>query len=395
MRELLNGMNVLDFTTNVAGPVAVATLADYGANVIKVERPNGGDDNRNFPPMLDGQGFIHFWCNRGKKSITLDLENAENIEIVKKLIQSADVIAESYRPGIMQKFGLSYENVVKIKPNIIYCSVSAYGLVGPYSKRPGYDLIAQAMSGQMDLNGEPDGPPMKSGMTLGDYWAGINAFGAIVTAWYHFKRTGQGQLIDASLLQNLIYNNNAILDYNTGMYTSRKGNDHPDYAPYGVFHGKDNQYAVIAITKDGEWRALAELADIPTALAALDNAGRIAVRAQLKSTLEAWISGFTDINKPLSLMEKAGIPCCKVKDMHEVTSDPHVIKNEWITTVPLPEDIVTMRSWKTRGLNATFSKNPGSPKPSPALGNYVDKVFTDLGMTLDEIEHIRKSWKKK
>ena len=235
MQALLEGVKVLDFTTNVAGPVATATLADYGAEVIKVERPGTGDDNRNFPPMMDGQGFIHFWCNRGKKSITLDLGDPDGKRIVERLVRDCDMVVESYRPGIMKKFGLDYEALSAIKPDLIYCSVSAYGLVGPYAKRPGYDLIAQGMSGHMDLNGEVDGPPMKSGMTLGDYWAGLNTYAALVTAWYHKLETGEGQMIDASLLQNLLFNYSPVLDYNIGQYRTRSGNHSPSPAPYGRF----------------------------------------------------------------------------------------------------------------------------------------------------------------
>ena len=220
--KLFEGMRILDFTTNVSGPAATAYFADYGAEVIKVERPLRGDDNRTFPPMLEGQGTIGFWDNRGKRSIELDMKSPEGLDVARKLVAHCNVVAESYRPGIMKKFGLDYEALKAIKPDIIYLSMPAYGNHGPYAKRPGYDLIAQAVSGQMDLNGEEGGPSMKSGLTLGDYWGGINAFAALATAWYHHQKTGEGQFVESPLVGNLVYQNQAILS----IHKSLKGLRH-------------------------------------------------------------------------------------------------------------------------------------------------------------------------
>lgn len=391
MQDLLSGLRVLDFTTNVAGPVATAMLADYGASVIKVERPVRGDDNRSFPPMMDGQGFIHFWCNRGKQSITIDLGDPDGKRIVEQLVRECDIVVESYRPGIMKKFGMDYESFAAIKPDIIYCSVSAYGLVGPYSKRPGYDLIAQAMSGQMDLNGEADGAPMKSGMTLGDYWAGLNAYSALVTAWFHHMRTGEGQMIDASLLQNLLFNNDTVLDYNIGRYKTRSGNDHPYHAPYGQFRGPDGRYLIICVDRDEVWVRMARLLGHEE-LAGLTEQERIEHRLVHQKMIEEWLGGFETTDQELKALEEAAVPSCKVSNMKEVSTDPHVLENEWLTRVDLPEDITTLRSWLTRNVNVTFSKTPGVSKPSPALGNCNYSVLERLGMTKDEIDQLQKKW---
>lgn len=395
MKTLLQDMYVLDFTTNVAGPVCTATLADYGATVIKVERPGSGDDNRQFPPMLDGQGFIHFWCNRGKKSITLNLGEPESIKILTGLLEKCNVIVESYRPGIMDKFGLGYEVIRKIKPEIIYCSISAYGLKGPYSRQPGYDLIAQAMSGLMDLNGEPDGPPMKSGLALGDYWDGLNAYSAVVSAWYYFKRTGKGQLIDASLLQNLLWNNTSILYANVGQDVTRTGNHHSGYSPYSAFKGDDDQYAVITVTEEDQWAALCMVMGKPQLAKDSrfkDNAARVANRRELDGEITAWLRGFRDIREAVALLENAGIPACKVSEMKDLCADPHVKACEWLVEVPLPEDIQTKRSWVTRNINATFSKTPGKSGSSPKLGRDNYEVLGWLGMDKTQVDALMSKW---
>lgn len=394
MQELLSGLRVLDFTTNVAGPVATAMLADYGATVIKVERPVRGDDNRSFPPMMDGQGFIHFWCNRGKQSITIDLGDPEGKRIVDQLVRDCDMVVESYRPGIMKKFGMDYESFAAIKPDLIYCSVSAYGLVGPYSKRPGYDLIAQAMSGQMDLNGEADGAPMKSGMTLGDYWAGLNTYSALVTAWFHHMRTGEGQMIDASLLQNLLFNNDTVLDYNIGQYKTRAGNDCPYHAPYGQFQGPDGRYLIICVEQDPVWASMAKAMGHPE-LAGMKEPERIAKRLELWEIIRVWLSTFETTDQVLQALDEAGVPACRVSNMKEVSTDPHILENQWLTTVELPEDIKTMRTWLTRNVNVTFSKTPGVSKPSPALGNCNLSVLKSIGMTESEINRLQAKWSAK
>ena len=169
-KNLYSGIKVIDMTNNFAGPMASALLADYDAEVIHIEKPITGDDNRFFMPMVDGTSFSHMSSNRGKKSLVLDLKDPEAIAILKKMVADADILVESYRPGVMDRLGLGYETLKELNPRLIYCSISAYGQVGPYAKRPGYDVIAQAVSGIMYMTGDPDGSPTKIGTALGD-WA--------------------------------------------------------------------------------------------------------------------------------------------------------------------------------------------------------------------------------
>src|SRR6266571_1294865 len=176
MKNLFEGLRIVDFTNNAAGPSSTAFLADFGAEVIKIERPGSGDDSRVFAPQLDGVGITFCWMNRGKKSIVLDMDDREAQAIARMLIATADLVVESFKPGSMDKFGLHYGAMKEINPRIIYCSVSAFGQTGPDSGKPGYDGIAQALSGVMDLTGKPDGPPTRVGVMLADYGAGVFAF---------------------------------------------------------------------------------------------------------------------------------------------------------------------------------------------------------------------------
>lgn len=393
MHEMLKNMRVLDFTMNAAGPSCAGNLADYGATVIKVERPGSGDDNRQFPPMMDGQGFIHFWCNRGKKSVTLNLKDPEGLAIAKKLALSCDVLLESYRPGIMKKFGLDYETLHAEKPELIYCSISAYGQTGPYANRPGYDLIAQATAGLMELNGDPNSIPLKSGMALGDYWDGLNAYAAVVSAWFHRLRTGTGQHIDASLLQNLVYHNNAVLDCNIGVYATRSGNDNPHYSPYGVFRAPGGRYAVICVCSDQEWQALCRLMGCKTA-GLETNDQRIRERSRISLMIEEWLAGFDDVMDAVQQMEKAGIPCCRVAEMQDVMEDPHFRSQNWIVEAELPDDIKTMRRWYTRGLTAFFSKTPGFLKKAPVLGDGNYQILGEIGLNKNRVDELMAKWTK-
>ena len=184
MGKALEGIRVLDFTTMAAGPTAAAMLADYGAEVIKIERPGRGEDGRKFPPMVDGESLTYCWFNRGKKSLAVDMKDPEGLELVKKLIPTAQVILENFRPGTMKKFGLDYESVCKVKPDMVYVSLTTYGQTGRLISKPGYDIIAQAMSGIMSVTGEADGAPQKSGIPLGDMVGALNMFASTMTALY-------------------------------------------------------------------------------------------------------------------------------------------------------------------------------------------------------------------
>jgi len=393
--EMLEGLRVLDFSNNAAGPVAASMLADYGARVIKIERPGRGDDCRAFPPFLDGKSLAHGWFNRGKRSVTIDLTDNDGLAVVKRMIADADVLVESFRPGVMERMGLGYSEASAISPDIIYCSVSAFGQTGPYSRLPGYDIIAQAMSGIMNITGEADGPPMKSGVALGDLFGGVNAYGAILTALYHRKRTGEGQHIDVSLLQGLIWMNTTLEKVNEGSIAMRQGNHHTILCPYGLFRGANGQSVVIAAANDKLWRKLCEamrrpdLADNNRFLTVRD---RVNNQRELISEIEGWLGSFRDVREAAQLLNEHGVPSAKVYTNEDVAKDAHVLENGWLVEMPPADGVTSREKILTRGVNARFSKRPGSIKMAPELGEANREILRKHGLSDEQIEELQARW---
>ncbi len=399
MTGMLEGVKVLDLTTNVAGPHASAMLTDYGAEVIKIEIPGKGDDNRTFPVLFpDGKSIPSAWVNRGKKSVTLDMKNPKSIEIIKHMLPEMNVIMESYRPGVMDKFGLSYEEVKKINPSIIYCSISAYGQKGPYAKKAGYDILAQAMSGMMWVTGEPDGRPMKHGTALADYLGGFNAFTAIVTALYAQRTQGIGQKIDASLLQIMIYLNSTIdFGANSGNWPGRIGNHHSVLCPFGLFEGKNGQSLILAAPSQKMWTALCESMGTPEYAEdeRYNTVGkRVQVRDEVIRMIETWLKKFDDIKDAAAALEKADVPCCKVYSGKDVVEDPQVKEMGFLVEVPTPDDY-EQKTFLTRNCNAFFSELPGSIKKAPTLGQHTYEILERYGCTEDEVTDLLASFEKK
>ncbi len=393
---MLDGIRVLDFTTNAAGPVAAAILTDYGAEVIKVERPITGDDCRGFAPLTaDGKSLSHCWFNRGKSSVTVDLKDPEGIEFIKRMIPSVNVIIESFRPGIMKQFGLDYESVVSLRPDIIYVSVSAFGQTGPYAKRPGYDIIAQAMSGIMSVTGEADGPPMKSGFVLGDLVGALNAFAATMTALYHWKATGVGQYVDVSLVHSLVYLNSTLERCNVGEMAMRQGNHHPTLAPYGLFNGKNGQSIIIACVAN---RLFASLCDLMGKPELKDDPRFVTLKERCKHQkelivyIEDWLKNFDNIEDAAKLLTDAGIPCCKVYNNRDVIADEHFRSNGWLVEAPVADDVSSLKTYITRGPNARFSKEPGRIHKAPTLGEHNYEIMETYGYSKEEIERLQAKW---
>lgn len=270
MGRIFEGVKVLDFTINVAGPSATAMLGDHGATVIKIERPVVGDDARYFAPSYDGSSVQFWWVSRNKKSVTVDLTDPEGLEFVKKLAADADIICESFRPGVMKKYGLDYQSVSMVNPSVVYCSVSAFGQTGPNSHKPGYDVLAQALSGVIDLTGPKGGSAQKVGVFMGDCTASLNAYAGIVTAYCHRLKTGCGQYVDVSLVEGLVaYNSSIEVSSATGRNVTRNGNQATTLCPYGLFEGRNHQSVVIATASNKLWGRLCEAIGRPE-LATMD-----------------------------------------------------------------------------------------------------------------------------
>ncbi len=397
MAGMLEGIKVIDFSVNAAGPTSCAMMADYGADVIKVEKPGMGADERGFAPLVKGKSLPAAWMNRGKKSVVLDLKDPKGVELAKMLCKDADVVVEANRPGVMKKLGLDYETIKTINPGVVYCSVTAFGQEGPYCRRGGYDILAQAMSGMMDITGEKDGVPTKHGTALGDYFGGVNAFGCIVTALFHKFRTGVGQHIDVSLLQGLIYLNSTIDFMNMGRCITRNGNHHSGLCPYGLFQGNNGESIMLGAPAPRMWTRLCEVIGRPELSddERYNTVGkRVAIMDEVIALIENWLKGFEHIEDAVKLLDEAGVPCCKVYTNADVWNDPHVAAEEYLVEVPAPDDY-PIPSFRTRNVIARFSKTPGSLKKAPFPGQNNYEILEGLGMTKEEIDQMEDGWKKK
>lgn len=400
MSAIFEGLKVLDFTNNAAGPSCSSHLADLGAEVIKIERPVYGDDTRNFPPRIKGQTIFSPWLNRGKKSVEIALNDPKGVEIVKRMIPDMDIVIESFRPGIMAKFGLDYESVKAIKENIIYCSISAFGQSGDMAKKPGYDLIAQGLSGLMDMTGEKDGPPEKHGCILGDYVGGINAFGAISAAAYHLLRTGEGQYIDIALLDGLVYLNTIIEYDNVGLYPSRQGNHSSALCPYGVFKGKNGQSMILCAPNNKLWAILCKIMGREDAITDETFAtapARIKNLPKVIELIEEYACQFDHLEDAIEVLDAAGIPCCKVLTTKEVLTFPQILERKMVVDVPAPESLqkAGIPTFKMRGTPLNFSKTPPVQRQAPDLGQHNHEILERYGLTPEEIDKMESGWADK
>lgn len=397
-RKLYEGVRVLDFSNNLAGPSCGAMLADYGAEVIHIEKPVLGDDCRTFLPQIEGVSMPHLTCNHGKKSVVLDLKDSRAVRIVKELAQDSDIVIESSRPGVMKRLGLDYETLREINPRLIYCSISAFGQTGPYAQRPGYDIIAQAVSGIMYMTGDQDGPARKIGVAVGDYIGGLNAFGCIGTAMYYREVTGEGQHIDLSLARNLMWMS-AKLDYPlTGKEEHRNGNHHLTLCPYGIFNGKNGQSIVIATLSQKLWEKLCctiGREDLIRNPDYLNNRERCAHMEPLVAIIEEWLRSFPDIADAEEVLADAGIPCSRVFTHKDINEDPHFNECGWIIDLPVQHGMKTIRSKRAPSDPFGFSACMPEYGETPALGQHNVEILSRLGMAAGEIEAMEQEWNEK
>jgi crotonobetainyl-CoA:carnitine CoA-transferase CaiB-like acyl-CoA transferase len=376
MPHIFEGIRVIDLTGNLAGPIATAMLADFGAEVIKVEKPVFGDDSRAWPAQIGGSSSAFVQCNRGKKSFILDFQKESDLNLLRELVKKADVLVESFTPGVMARLNLTYDKVSKLKPDIIMCSISAYGQNGPYRDRPGYDLVAQALSGVMDINGFPDGPPLRLGPAVADNTTAYHAFGAISAALFHRSRSGEGQYIDISLLDCMVMQIDCFEGVAAGMAATRNGNHSNFLTPYGVF-GQKSEGLMIAALNPKLWGILtslmgrSELADDPKFITV---AQRNKNQKELIPIIDEWVDSYGDLNELEGILMKAGIPCARCKTVKDLLDDPHLSYRDTITTIDVPYSD-KMPKLKIRGIAIKFSKTPGKISPPPAFGQHQDEIM--------------------
>ncbi len=391
MVRALEGVVILDLSRALAGPYCTMMLADMGAEIIKLEMPGKGDDSRAWgPPFVKGESAYFMSVNRNKKSLTLNLKKEKSREIIHKLIKQADVIIENFRPGTMEKLGLSYNEVTELNHEIVYCSISGFGQDGPYRLLPGMDQVLQGMGGLMSITGEPEGPPTKVGVAVADIAGGMFAAYAIMIALYHKEKTGKGQKIDISLLDCQI----AWLTYQAGSYFASGeipkplGSGHPVIVPYQAFKAKD-VYFNIAVGNDQLWQkfcAAVGLEGIKDDINFATNAKRVENRDELVNIIanlfktkngEEWLKILTD----------AGVPCGPINNLFDIFKDPQVLHRQMVQELTHPK----VGKIKLTGIPTKLSDTPGEIlTPPPVLGQHNKEILIGLGYTDKNIDEMQK-----
>ena len=331
MSAPLEGLKVVELARILAGPWAGQTLADLGADVIKVEAPQGDDTRQWGPPFVErgedkSASYFHS-CNRGKSSVVIDFRTPEGQAQVRELVKDADILIENFKLGGLAKYGLDYASLAEVNPRMIYCSITGFGQTGPYAHRAGYDYIIQGMSGLMSITGEPDGQPQRAGVAITDVFTGVYSVAGVLAALYQRERTGRGQHLDMALLDVAVsVTANQGLNYlTTGTPPGRTGNYHPNLTPYQVFDCADG-HIIIATGNDGQYRRLCDLLDLGWMKENSDyltNADRVKNRPAMIALLMAETAKQT-MAELLAGCEAEGIPAGPINDMAEVFDDPHV-----------------------------------------------------------------------
>lgn len=388
----LGGIRVLDLTRVLAGPAASLALADLGAEVIKIEPPGTGDDTRTFPPFRDGESHYFLSVNRGKKSIVVDLKTDAGVALIKDLAAKCDVLIENYRPGVMARFGLDYEALSAANPGLIYCSISGFGMTGPLRDRPSFDIVLQALSGALSVNGEPGGLPTKLGIPLGDLVGGINGPMGILAALYERTRTGRGRLIDVSLLDGMIgmLGYLAQLAFFTGEDPQPQGSQHPNLVPYGAFPAQDGSIIIACLT-NSFWGRICEAVEMQVSCED-PRFNTIEKRRDNRALVNEMISAFTrrkTVQELVDIFTRHQVPHAPILGIRDALAQPQAVSREMVVET----DHQTLG--KIPIVNRSI-KFPGDPQPAPAappvLGQHTDEILGDiLGLTHEEIAALRAS----
>lgn len=373
MNRALEGVRVLDFTQVLAGPFCTMNLADFGAEVIKIERPVTGDGSRIFGPFVNGYSGYYTLVNRGKKGITLNLKKGK--DIVYEMVKSCDIVVENFKPGVMKKLGFSYEDLKKINPRIIYCSISGFGQDSPMRDLPAYDIVAQGMSGMMSITGYPDEPPARVGSSLGDVSAGVYAFAGILLALYNRERTGVGQYVDVALLDSVFaFIETNIVRYTIGgVHPKRVGARHPLSAPFDIYRCKDD-YVIIAVASDPHFKKLCDMIGKPDLIndPKFDHDPHRSINdVELKHILEDFLKDYT-AEEAIKMMEERGIPCGPLCTIEQACENPSILARKMLVEIDQPG----MGHEKITGNPIKLSETPPDPAhPAPLLGQYNEEVL--------------------
>jgi crotonobetainyl-CoA:carnitine CoA-transferase CaiB-like acyl-CoA transferase len=384
-RGPLEGVRVLEFAQIAAGPFAGSLFADLGADVVKIERPDGGDGLREWPPIIVGDGGERFSgnfvsVNRNKRSVTIDPKDPAQLADLYRLVESADIFIENFRPGVMKRLGLDYDTLRKKNPRLVYCSITGYGQTGPYALKGAFDVTVQAISGVMSVTGEEGRDPVKCGVPVGDFVAGLYAAYASISAVHWAKKSGKGTFIDCSMLGSLL--GIAALQtseyFGTGVAPKRFGSAHPRNAPYQAFNAQDRAFAVAA-GNDKLWQSLCNVVgrkDLPSDPRFVTQADRMKNQKALAAIL-APIFRQRPADHWIAELDALGVPCAPVFDYAEILADRHVDHMQIVREILLPNGATT----KTVGFPIGMSEFQFDiTRPPPALGEHNEEVLAEWGV---------------
>jgi formyl-CoA transferase len=392
----LENLVILDLTRVLAGPFCTMMLADMGAKVIKIENPKGGDDTRGYPPFreknLNGERESLYFANinRNKQGITLNLKAEEGKEIFRKLVEKADVVVENYRPGVMERLGLGYEELKKINPRIIYGEVSGFGSYGPYSSRPGYDILAQAMGGMMSITGPKGGEPTRAGSALGDILGGLHLCIGILAAVNARNITGEGQKVDISLMDSMIAatENTALKYMESGVIPPRMGNRYAAVSPYDGFRCKDGTVIIAAGNQKLFEKLFVEVLNKPdyvTDPRFLDMPGRLKYQDDLQLAIEDFLKDYT-MEEATELLLAHGIPAGPILSIDQIIDNEQTKAREMFIETEHPTlGKVTVNGCAVKLMDT----KPGVRTPAPALGQNNADVLASIGYDVERIAALK------
>ncbi|MCP5269241.1 MAG: CoA transferase [Zoogloeaceae bacterium] len=391
LKKPLAGLKVLELGTLIAGPFAARILGEFGAEVIKIESPDGGDPLRQWRKLYEGTSLWWYLQSRNKKSVTINLKHAEGIAIVKALVREADIVVENFRPGVLDKLGLGWEALSAENPGLVMVRLSGFGQTGPMAKQPGFGAIGESMGGLRYVTGFPDRPPVKTGISIGDSIAALwGVIGAMMALRHKEVNGGKGQVVDVALYEAVFAMMESLVpEFDVfGFVRERTGNIMPGITPSNTYTTKDSRHVAIGANGDAIFRRLMramgrpDLADAPDLA---ENAGRDARRNELYGLIGDWVAQQSE-SEVLAALAAAEVPGSRIYSVADMFSDPQFIARQMLETVKLPDG----RECRMPGVVPKLSETPGGTEwIGPALGEHTGQVLAALGYDAESIRKLR------